>query len=112
MIFQDPYASLNPRMRVADIVGEAPLVHGMTTRAGFDAYVDEQMRRAGLDPGFKRRYVRGTAPVKAEVKARGEGTALPVSARPSSRPLHRNRCFCRRKMGSVASTPRPSVAAR
>ncbi len=56
MIFQDPYASLNPRMRVADIVGEAPLVHGLVTRAGYDAYVDEQMRRAGLDPGFKRRY--------------------------------------------------------
>ena len=29
MIFQDPYASLNPRLRVADIVGEAPLVHGL-----------------------------------------------------------------------------------
>ena len=56
MIFQDPYASLNPRMRVADIVGEAPLVHGIVTRAGYDAYVDEQMRRAGLDPAFKRRY--------------------------------------------------------
>ena len=56
MIFQDPYASLNPRMRVADIVGEAPLVHGLVTRAGYDAYVDEQMRRAGLDPAFKRRY--------------------------------------------------------
>jgi len=56
MIFQDPYASLNPRMRVSDIIGEAPLVHGLVTRAGYDAYVDEQMRRAGLDPGFKRRY--------------------------------------------------------
>ncbi|MBR0680537.1 ABC transporter ATP-binding protein [Roseomonas eburnea] len=56
MIFQDPYASLNPRMRVADIVGEAPLVHGIVTRSGYDAYVDEQMRRAGLDPAFKRRY--------------------------------------------------------
>jgi len=56
MIFQDPYASLNPRMRVTDIVGEAPLVHGIITRAGFDAYVDEQLRRAGLDPAFKRRY--------------------------------------------------------
>ncbi|MGK7865880.1 ABC transporter ATP-binding protein [Falsiroseomonas sp. E2-1-a20] len=56
MIFQDPYASLNPRMRVADIVGEAPLVHGLTNRSGFDAYVDAQMRRAGLDPVFKRRY--------------------------------------------------------
>ena len=56
MIFQDPYASLNPRLRVADIVGEAPLVHGLVKRGDFDTYVDEQMRRAGLDPAFKRRY--------------------------------------------------------
>ncbi len=56
MIFQDPYASLNPRLKVAEIVGEAPLFHGLTDRAGFDDYVDEQMRRAGLDPAFKRRY--------------------------------------------------------
>ena len=56
MIFQDPYASLNPRMKVQDIVGEAPLVHGMTTRGKFDTYVDEQLRRAGLDPSLKKRY--------------------------------------------------------
>jgi peptide/nickel transport system ATP-binding protein len=56
MIFQDPYASLNPRMRVQDIVGEAPRVHGLLDGAAFDDYVDEQMRRAGLDPVFKRRY--------------------------------------------------------
>jgi peptide/nickel transport system ATP-binding protein len=56
MIFQDPYASLNPRLRVQDIVGEAPLVHGMTSRAGFEEYVDAQLRRAGLDPAYKRRY--------------------------------------------------------
>lgn len=56
MIFQDPYASLNPRLRVADIVGEAPLVHGMVSKAGFDAYLDAQLRQAGLDPAFKRRF--------------------------------------------------------
>ncbi len=56
MIFQDPYASLNPRLRVQDIVGEAPLFHGLTDRAGQADYVDDQMRRAGLDPAFKRRY--------------------------------------------------------
>jgi peptide/nickel transport system ATP-binding protein len=56
LIFQDPYASLNPRLRVADIVGEAPLVHGLVKRDGFDAYLDAQLRRAGLDPAFKRRY--------------------------------------------------------
>ena len=56
MIFQDPYASLNPRMKVEMIVGEAPLHHGMTDRAGWHDYVDAQMRRAGLDPSFKSRY--------------------------------------------------------
>jgi peptide/nickel transport system ATP-binding protein len=56
MIFQDPYASLNPRMRVADIVGEAPLVHGIVQARDLDRYVDEQLRRAGLDPSLKRRY--------------------------------------------------------
>ncbi len=56
MIFQDPYASLNPRIRVAEIVGEAPRVHGMIPPGQFDAYVDAQLRRAGLDPAFKRRY--------------------------------------------------------
>jgi oligopeptide/dipeptide ABC transporter ATP-binding protein len=56
MIFQDPYASLNPRLKVEDIVGEAPLVHGLTSKAEFDGYVDEQFRRAGLDPSLKKRY--------------------------------------------------------
>ncbi len=56
MIFQDPMSSLNPRMKVQDIVGEAPLVHGMTGRSGFDGYVDEQLRRAGFDPSLKKRY--------------------------------------------------------
>jgi oligopeptide/dipeptide ABC transporter ATP-binding protein len=56
MIFQDPYASLNPRLRVADIVGEAPRIHGMIPAGQFDSYLDEQLRRAGLDPVFKRRY--------------------------------------------------------
>ncbi len=56
MIFQDPFSSLNPRMKVQEIVGEAPLVHGLTNRGEQACYVDEQMRRAGLDPGLKRRY--------------------------------------------------------
>ena len=56
MIFQDPFASLNPRMRVADIVGEAPLIHGIISRAEFDDYVDDVLDRCGLDAGFKRRY--------------------------------------------------------
>ena len=56
MIFQDPFASLNPRLRIKDIVGEAPLVHGKVKRSNFDAYLDEVMLRVGLDPSYKRRY--------------------------------------------------------
>jgi peptide/nickel transport system ATP-binding protein len=56
MIFQDPMSSLNPRLRVADIVGEAPAVHGLTDKASQDGYVDEVLGRVGLDPSYKRRY--------------------------------------------------------
>ena len=55
MIFQDPYASLNPRLRVDAIVGEAPRVHGLI-KGDADTYLDEQLRAAGLDPSYKRRY--------------------------------------------------------
>ncbi len=56
MIFQDPFASLNPRLRVRDIVGEAPLVHGVVKREEVDEYVDGILVQCGLDPSYKRRY--------------------------------------------------------
>ena len=56
MIFQDPFASLNPRMRVRDIIGEAPRVHGMVRGDQVDEWVEETMLRVGLDPAFKRRF--------------------------------------------------------
>lgn len=56
MIFQDPFASLNPRMRVRKIIGEAPLFHGLTTAGELDEYLSEVMLRCGLDPSYKNRY--------------------------------------------------------
>jgi peptide/nickel transport system ATP-binding protein len=56
LIFQDPQASLNPRMRVAAAIGEAPLVHGIVDRSELDDYVCAQMRRAGLDPAYRQRF--------------------------------------------------------
>ena len=56
MIFQDPFASLNPRLRVADIVGEAALVHGLVERRDWAGFVDALLVRVGLDPGCKRRF--------------------------------------------------------
>ncbi|GAB3089932.1 ABC transporter ATP-binding protein [Cupriavidus yeoncheonensis] len=56
MIFQDPYASLNPRLRVIDIVGEAPVVHGMISRGEQKAYVEDMLVRVGMDPTVLRRF--------------------------------------------------------
>jgi len=56
MIFQDPFASLNPRMRVERIVGEAPRVHGLVGKAEVADYVADLLVRVGLDPAFRRRY--------------------------------------------------------
>ena len=56
MIFQDPFASLNPRMRVDDIIGEAPVIHGMTNARERANYVGDVMERVGLGREYSRRY--------------------------------------------------------
>lgn len=56
MIFQDPAASLNPRMRVEELVGEAPVVHGLVTPAEKKDYVSQILARVGMDPSLMRRF--------------------------------------------------------
>jgi len=56
MIFQDPYASLNPRLRIEEIVGEAPVAHGMVGKAQQAEYVGAMLERVGLDPTLLRRF--------------------------------------------------------
>ena len=56
MIFQDPFASLNPRLRIAEVIGEAPEVHGLVDRAGRDEYVAQIMSKVGLDATLSRRF--------------------------------------------------------
>lgn len=56
MIFQDPYAALNPRQRVVDIVGEAPVAHRLIGPRQQIEYVGLQLNRVGLDPTLMRRY--------------------------------------------------------
>lgn len=56
MIFQDPMSSLNPRKLVLDIIGEAPVAHGIVARKDIDGYVQDLMARVGLDPSYSRRY--------------------------------------------------------
>lgn len=56
MIFQDPYASLSPRMRVGEIIGEAALEHGIVDKAHYREYVLSVMKMCGLQPHYYERY--------------------------------------------------------
>jgi peptide/nickel transport system ATP-binding protein len=56
MVFQDPYASLDPRMKVSRIVGEALAVHKLKPRGEIDAAVDRALSEVGLDLGYRDRY--------------------------------------------------------
>lgn len=56
LIFQDPYASLNPRMTVFDIVGEPLLVNGMKDRTQREVRVRELLSQVGLNPQHLQRY--------------------------------------------------------
>jgi oligopeptide/dipeptide ABC transporter ATP-binding protein len=56
MIFQDPMSSLNPRKKVLEIIGEAPVLHGLVSRREVDAYVVGLMERVGLDASYRHRY--------------------------------------------------------
>src|SRR5947209_4748294 len=56
IIFQDPYASLNPRMKVRDILGEPLVIHGLKSKEEKRARVAELLKRVGLDPEYMNRY--------------------------------------------------------
>jgi oligopeptide transport system ATP-binding protein len=57
VIFQDPYSSLNPRMKIGEIIAEPMKVHRIEpNKAARDARVRELLRFCGLDPGFADRY--------------------------------------------------------
>ena len=57
MIFQDPYASLNGRLKVRDIIAEGMDIHGIVkTRAERDAKVNELLKMVGLNPEHANRY--------------------------------------------------------
>ena len=56
LVFQDPYASLNPRFTIAETLGEPLLLHGKATRSNVDEKVCELLGQVGLDVELRLRY--------------------------------------------------------
>ncbi len=56
IVFQDPYSSLNPRMRVGDIVEEPLIIHKLGSKAERRERVAELFRLVGLEPDYVKRY--------------------------------------------------------
>jgi oligopeptide/dipeptide ABC transporter, ATP-binding protein, C-terminal domain len=56
IVFQDPYASLNPRMTVATIIAEPLVIHGGMNRSQRDERVAELLQKVGLDASYRNRY--------------------------------------------------------
>ncbi len=56
IVFQDPYASLNPRMKVGDIIGEPLVIHKIGTKTERRDRVRTLLQRVGLNPDYSKRY--------------------------------------------------------
>jgi oligopeptide transport system ATP-binding protein len=56
MIFQDPYASLNPRMTVSETIGDPIRIHSLLPRNEIESRVKELLAMVGLNPAFINRY--------------------------------------------------------
>jgi ABC-type oligopeptide transport system ATPase subunit len=56
IVFQDPYSSLNPRMKARQIVEEPLIIHGLGSRAARRVRVAELFHLVGLDPAYLERY--------------------------------------------------------
>ncbi|MDE7372700.1 MAG: dipeptide/oligopeptide/nickel ABC transporter ATP-binding protein, partial [Clostridia bacterium] len=56
MIFQDPYASLSPRLTVGELIGEAVRVHGIVPKSEYKGYILDVMKKCGLQSHYFERY--------------------------------------------------------
>jgi ABC-type glutathione transport system ATPase component len=81
MIFQDPYASLNPRMTVGNIVSEPMQIHNLVPKRERTQRVQELLETVGLNPYFANRYrMSSPAGSVSALESRGRWRRTPTSS--------------------------------
>jgi peptide/nickel transport system ATP-binding protein len=55
-VFQDPFASLNPRLRIGETIAEGPVTHGLVARGQAARFAGEWLTKVGLDPAYAMRF--------------------------------------------------------
>ncbi len=108
MVFQDATASLNPRMRVLDIVGEAPVTHGLVGAGDKRDYVADLLGRVSLGAEamarFPHQFSVGNAPGSASPGRWRSGRQCWSSTRPSRPSTFRSRPRCSTSSSTCAAT--------
>ena len=69
IIFQDPFSSLQPRMPVGEIIGEAVREHGLVSKEEFDDYIDKVMTTAACSPSTRTATPTSSPAASASVSA-------------------------------------------
>ena len=113
MIFQDPYGSLNPRMTVEQIVGEALDIHKLTdTKSARRKRIAELLQAVGLDPIYAQRYPHVNSAV-ASASASASPRALAVEPQLQSSAMNPSSAAgCLRAGADHQPAPRPPATAR
>jgi oligopeptide transport system ATP-binding protein len=104
IVFQDPYSSLNPRMRIGDIVAEPLVIHKMGSRTERAGRTRELLELVGLDPSTASRYPHELSGGQRQRVGRRARSRSIRRCSCSTSPCPPSTCRCRRKSSIYCST--------
>ena len=110
MIFQDPYASLNPRKRICQIIGEPMEMHGLASGRDADKRTEELLDRVGLQPEHANRYPHEFSGGQRQRIGIARALALQPKLIIADGPSPHSTCPCRRRSSTCSRIFRTSSA--
>ncbi len=109
MIFQDPYSSLNPRLRLLEIIGE-PLINKGIAKSEIEDRVGELLKLVGLRPEFMSRYPHAFSGGQRQRIGIARALAVNPTSSQRTRRFRRSTCLSRRRWSTCCRTCRINSA--